>query len=276
MGAGARFDADRAGLLRGCNGPAGAVTSSGSFDGHVERMPRLDRCSSMLTMARILTFTTGAEDWQALLADPVKQWKTGYSARTLAHCWEAAEGFPPEIAVAFGQTHDPLLTNVTPLLAVPEFKVPLPGGTRASQNDIFVLARSSLGPISIMVEGKVNESFGPTMAEWESEASPGKHKRLSFVLRTLGLDSAPADTIRYQLLHRAASAIITGEQFRAVAAVLLVHSFSQELVGWSDYQAFTRLFGVEAAMDSVQRLGSTSTIPLFGVWVVGNRFFLRS
>jgi hypothetical protein len=49
---------------------------------------------------------------------------------------------------------------------VPEFKVPLPGGAHASQNDIFVLARSTAGPISIMVEGKVNESFGPALREW--------------------------------------------------------------------------------------------------------------
>jgi hypothetical protein len=32
--------------------------------------------------------------------------------------------------------------------------VPLPGGSRASQNDIFVLAKSKAGPAAIMVEGK--------------------------------------------------------------------------------------------------------------------------
>jgi hypothetical protein len=226
-------------------------------------------------MPRILPFTTGPEDWRALLANP-NHWKTGRSARTLAHCWEAASGFPSEITTAFAQTPEPLLTNVTPLLAVPEFKVPLPGGTRASQNDIFVLARSSSGPVSIMVEGKVNESFGPTLAEWQHKGSSGKHKRLRFLLRTLGLNTAPPETTRYQLLHRAASAIITGEQFRAVAAVLLVHSFSEAHVGWSDYQAFTRLFGVEAVMGSVQPLSSASTIPLFGLWTVGNCAFLRN
>jgi hypothetical protein len=42
--------------------------------------------------------THGPESWQELLADPQKQWVTGYSARTLAHCWEDAEGLPPEIA----------------------------------------------------------------------------------------------------------------------------------------------------------------------------------
>lgn len=227
-------------------------------------------------MSRVLAFTSGPQDWQALLADPVKHWKTGYSARTLAHCWEAADGFPSEIAEPFARCNDPLLKDITPVLAVPEFKVPLPGGVRASQNDIFVLARSSCGPVSIMVEGKVNESFGPTLDEWRNEASSGKEERLSFLLRTLGLATAPSGSARYQLFHRAASAIITGEQYRAVASVLLIHSFSQERIGWSDYQAFTRLFGTEAEVGCVQRLGATASVPLFGVWVVGNPQFLES
>lgn len=159
-------------------------------------------------------------------------------------------------------------------LPVPEFKVHLPGGTRPSQNDIFVLSRSSAGPVSIMVEGKVRESFGPLLVEWLNNGSAGKLDRLDFLLRTLGLKTPPAGEVRYQLLHRAASALITGEQYRAAAAVLLIHSFSRERAGWSDYQAFTRLFGVEAVEGELQRLGNASTIPLFGVWVVGNPLLL--
>lgn len=226
-------------------------------------------------MSRTLWFTSGPEDWRALLADPIKHWKSGYSARTLAHCWEEAAGFPPEIREAFTQTPEPLLSGVAPVLAMPEFKVPLPGGGRASQNDVFVLARSSSGPVTIMVEGKVNESFGPTLEEWRSEPSSGKDERLGFLLRTLGIRAPHASTIRYQLLHRAASALITGEQYRAVAAVLVVHSFSKDLVGWTDYQAFTRLFGVEAVIGSVQRLGTASSVPLFAIWVVGDCSFLE-
>ena len=227
-------------------------------------------------MPRILSLTSGPQDWQALLADPDKHWRVGYSARTLAYCWESADGFPPEVCQPFVQCADPLLAEITPLLAVPEFKVPLPGGVRASQNDIFVLARSAAGPVSIMVEGKVNESFGPTIEEWRQEASPGKEKRLKFLWHTLGFAAEPAGSIRYQLLHRAASAIITGEQYRAKAAVLLVHSFSPKSAGWSDYEAFIALFGVKAVKGLVQRLGSGSIIPLFSVWVKGDQTFLES
>lgn len=227
-------------------------------------------------MPRILAFTAGPQDWQALLADPVAHWKTGYSARTLAHSWEAADGFPAEVSEAFFRSPEPLLENLTPILAVPEFKVPLPGGVRASQNDIFVLARSKAGPVSIMVEGKVNESFGPTLNEWRIESSPGKEERLSFLLRLLGLATEPSGSVRYQFLHRAASAIITGEQYRVAAAVMLIHSFSQEHAHWADYEAFTRLFQVEAARGTLQRLGGEPNIPLFSVWVVGNPSFLQS
>jgi len=229
-----------------------------------------------MLMGRILHFTSGPKDWRALLADPAKHWKSGHSACTLAHCWEAAEGFPSEVATSFNRSDDPLLAGLSPLLAVPEYKVPLPGGARDSQNDIFVLARSSAGPVSIMVEGKVSESFGPTLGEWRTQASPGKEERLGFLLRMLGVDTRPEDVIRYQLLHRAVSAVITGQQYRAAAAILLIHSFSEERIGWPDYQAFTRLFGVEAMLGSVQRLGSGSAVPLFGLWVLGNPVFLQS
>jgi hypothetical protein len=225
-------------------------------------------------MGRILRFTKGAKDWQHLLARPEKHWKTGYSACTLAHCWEVAEGFSPEIARAFSQSSDPLLANLTPVLAIPEFKVPLPGGAAASQNDVCVLAHSSAGPVCVTVEGKVNEPFGETVEKWNMDASPGKKQRLEFLLQVLGLNAVPADRIRYQLLHRAASAVITGEQYRAAATVLLIHSFSQKHVGFKDYRSFARMFGVDAQVGSMQRLSNSGT-PLFGAWVEGDRSFLE-
>jgi hypothetical protein len=226
-------------------------------------------------MPRILAFTSGPQDWRTLLAQPDKQWRTGFSARTLAHCWEEADGFPSEVARAFSSAaSDPLLANLVPVLAVPEFKVPLPGGKRASQNDIFVLAKSRAGPVAMMVEGKVKETFGPTILDWLVDASSGKQRRLEYLAETIGLAALPPSNIRYQLLHRAASAVIVGEQFRAAAAVLLVHTFSIDRAGWSDYQAFVRLFSIDAVVDEVQRLPGASKIPLYAAWVTGNLEFL--
>ena len=214
-----------------------------------------------------------------MLAQPERHWRRGYSARTLAHSWEAANGFPVEVELAFAQSTEPQLVNLAPLLAIPEFKVPLPPvGGRASQNDIFVLARSLCGqPVTIMVEGKVDESFGDTLQVWRARGGR-REERLSFLRGTLGLASQPPGGIRYQLLHRAASAIITGEQYRAVAAVLLIHSFSRQQTGWEDYEAFTRVFGIKAEMGAIQKLNTTtapSRIPLFGLWVEGNPCYLK-
>lgn len=226
-------------------------------------------------MPRILSFTHGPDDWKQFLADPDKHWRTGYSARTLAHCWEAADGFPPEVAEALRRTRDPLLANLTPLIAIPEFKVNLPGGRRPSQSDIFVLGRSDAGPVSIVVEGKVDESFGPTLGEWAKDASDGKKERRAHLLETLGLHEPLDPTIRYQLLHRAASAILAGEQFRAVAAVMLVHTFTRKSTGWSDYEQFTTLFGTPAELGETQCLSTQSVIPLFGAWVHGDCRYLE-
>lgn len=104
-------------------------------------------------MSRILAFTSGTPDWQALLADPVEHWRCGFSARSLAPCWDALDDFPAEVAAPFAESAEPLLADLAPLLAVPEFKVPLPGGQRASQKDLFVLAGSLVGPVTIMEEG---------------------------------------------------------------------------------------------------------------------------
>jgi len=227
-------------------------------------------------MPRILHFTSGPQDWQGLLADPQKHWRTGFSARTLAHCWEAANGLPPEVQAVFATSDDPLLAEFKPVLAIPEFKVPLPGGDRPSQNDLFLLGHSMKGPVSVMVEGKVSESFGPTIADWRKEASPGKEERLAFLLRTIGLPDSQDGTIRYQLFHRAASAILEGERYRAVAAVMLVHSFSPERACWPDYAAFLRLFNVNAEVGKLQRLSGAQRVPLYAAWVTGDNKFLKS
>jgi hypothetical protein len=108
------------------------------------------------------------------------------------------------------------------------------------------------------------------------EPSAGKRQRLEFLMRTLVLTVQPSASVRYQLLHRAASAIITGKQYRAAAAVLLVHSFSPKRSGWPDYQSFTRLFGVEAMVGAAQRLSDNLVVPLFGLWVVGDEMYLLS
>jgi hypothetical protein len=38
-----------------------------------------------------------SEDWKQFLAEPDKQWKDGYSAKTLAETWQNASGLPHKV-----------------------------------------------------------------------------------------------------------------------------------------------------------------------------------
>lgn len=220
-------------------------------------------------MSRIYIPTKSADEWAQFLAEPVKHWRTGYSARTLAYSWQEADGFPEEVRrVLSTKFSSPEL-----LLAIPEHKVSLPGGSRASQNDIWVLARSDDELISIAVEGKVAEPFGPTIQEWNADPSPGKTERLAYLLDLLGLSSAPGQ-LRYQLLHRTASAIIEAKRFNAKHALMLVHSFSPTCEWFNDYAAFVSLMGARAIENEIVPIGSRSGVCLYLGWAQGNPDYL--
>ena len=106
----------------------------------------------------ILRPTEKAKHWRKLLADPVKQWKDGRSAKLMATTWESSRpALPPEITQALS---DSPLSGLRPILAIPEYEVPLPGGSRPSQNDLFLLGQVGEDLAVVMIEGKVDEPFG--------------------------------------------------------------------------------------------------------------------
>jgi len=57
---------------------------------------------------------------------------------------------------------------------------------------------------------------------------------------------------------------------------MLVHSFSETRAGWSDYEAFLQLFGVQAQAGVIQRLPASQAVSLFAAWVTGNFSFLSA
>ena len=226
-------------------------------------------------MRRIFIASTQPEDWQRLLADPEKHWRTGFSAKALAHCWEYADGFPDEIARLFVGSRIKAFQGMEVLLILPEYQSPLPGGRRPSQSDIFVLARAQDQLISIVVEGKVSEPFGPTLEEWNATASEGKTRRLAFLRELLGLSPGLPSYIRYQLCHRAASSIVEAQRFNARSAVMLVHSFSQTDEWFEDYQAFLDLLEVTAGPNQLVFVKTLQGIDLYCGWVRGNERYRR-
>ncbi|MDO8886179.1 hypothetical protein [Candidatus Oleimmundimicrobium sp.] len=224
-------------------------------------------------MGKILIPASGPEDWKRFLAEPEKHWKKGYSARSLAYCWQEADGIPQEILSVLEQI--PSLRGLNTIFAIPEHKVPLPGRGNSSQNDVWVLGETKDGLVSIAVEGKVSEPFGPTVGEWFSEHTPGKEKRLKFLCSELGLAFPPPEGIRYQLLHRTVSTIIEAKRFHAKDAVMVVHSFSKTNEWLEDYQAFLSLFGLKAGVDQAVSTSIAPDLTLHFAWVHGAEKYLE-
>jgi len=226
-------------------------------------------------MAKFCVPTEGVESWRKRLAEPDKHWKTGYSTRSLAYCWEEAQGFPKSVTDVFKSSSFELFHSVEFILGIPEHKVDLPPrGGRPSQNDLFILAKSQDELISIAVEGKVAEPFGPLVSEWMEDASPGKSERLEFLINLLEINNKDISNIRYQLLHRTASALIEAERFCAPHALMLVHSFSQTHEWFEDYVAFSALYGQKAGPGSLVSIGEISGKNLYLGWVTGEPEYL--
>ena len=213
-------------------------------------------------------------DWQRLLAKPDLHWKTGYSARSMAYSWTEAQGFPTEVKTIFDGSGVTCLQDLEFLIGIPEHEVPLPGGRAPSQNDVFVLAKGSDGLVSIAVEGKVSESFDAPVDKRFAKPTPGQTTRLKFLLELLELDRGDVGEIGYQLLHRTASSILEAKRFGARHAVMLVHSFSQELEHFDDYAAFVSLYQQTAAANTLVQLGRLGNVSLYLGWVVGNPKYL--
>jgi hypothetical protein len=214
------------------------------------------------------------EDWQLQLAEPDKQWKTGYSAKALAHCWMTAGGFPRSVKKVFHKSEYAIFKEIAFLAGFVEHKVPLPGGVRCSQNDIFVLAKTKKDIVSIAVEGKVSETFGELVRDWQKDESKGKKIRLKFLSDLLQLNQDDLHDIRYQLLHRTASALIEAKRFNASTALMMVHSFSPDHVWFSDYSSFASLFGITADLNAVHFAKRIDGVNLYLAWVTGEKVCL--
>jgi hypothetical protein len=227
-------------------------------------------------MSEILFPALFLEQWRFYLADPIKHWETGYSAKALAHCWYEANGFPKSVSQVFENAGEPFI-GLKPLLILPEHKVSLPGGRTCSQSDIWILARNKKEMFSIAVEGKVNESFDKSIKEWFKKESDGRNKRFTFLTEILEKDIPRDSQLRYQLLHRTASAILEAERFGAEHAMLMVHSFSpnQPPTWFDDFSAFVKLWGIKAELNHIYSTCLRSGCTLHFTWIQGEEQYLE-
>jgi hypothetical protein len=179
------------------------------------------------------------EDVIPLLARKDKHWKKGRSAYELAHSWFTAQGVPEAIRaildtdVAFvgAKLRKALFEKQTEL---DEF------GRGPSQTDLLAILQTQFGTAILGVEGKVDESFGQFISQW-NDYSPSKLRRLAGLIERLGLKLNSIGSLRYQLLHRTVAVLLEGQRRRVRDAALVVQSFSPSQVraGFSDFHLFS-------------------------------------
>lgn len=226
-------------------------------------------------MKRLFIPTRSGSDWQRLLARPAIHWKIGKSAMTAAASWEEAnDTLPSEIAALLDRSLDEDLVGLKLLAAIPEWEVSLPGGETNSHTDILALARNDRGLCVLAVEAKVDEDFGPTVKAKRTKPSAGQSERLEYLRSLFGLSTLD-DAIRYQLLHRTASAVLTAREFHAHAAVMIVQSFGKRPSLREDFDNFCHALNAKCLPGGLAVVQSVNQPRLFLGWCSGDPRFLE-
>lgn len=226
-------------------------------------------------MKRIFVPTETGTDWQRLLGKPKLHWKKGRSAMSAAACWEESQPqLPSEIVQVLEGSREQSISNLQLLVAIPEWEVELPGGDTASQTDILAITRNESGLVILGVEAKVDEPFGPTLQEKKSGASEGQLRRIAYLEQELGRTVPFEDHIRYQLLHRTVSTLLTARAFHAPIAVMLVHSFSLVSKWRNDFEDFCQGLGCTLLSQDLREVPNIEGQRMILGWCKGNEKYL--
>jgi hypothetical protein len=197
------------------------------------------------------------EDVVPYLGSP-DHWRDGRSAKLVAESWFAARdrpeshGLPEMVRVTLGRCPPDQASRFAEAELVDAFLercIELGDGSTPSQTDVLAIVRLPDELAIMAVEGKVNESFGPSVSEWIRDVAPASKKpaRLKSLGETLGIDVSVCETLRYQLLHRTASAIYEARRYHAGVAVMMVHSFDPHDAGFGDFARFAVAMGIPDA-----------------------------
>ena len=224
-------------------------------------------------MNRLFTRSLGPTDWRRLLAKPESQWEPGKSALEMAVCWESARdskrGIPPGVAAALDSVQE--LVGAELVIGIPEHQVDFPGGGHPSQNDLWALLRKDGLHLSMTIEAKAGEPLDKLVTDWlkDANARSGKPARLEALQRKLGIADADVSHLRYQLLHRTASALSEAERFGAGVAVMLVQSFNRaaDEESWQDFRRFGEVMGAQVEENRIVPSPRPTDIPLYLGWV---------
>jgi hypothetical protein len=175
------------------------------------------------------------DDWERLAA-PVSagQWRPGYSACELARTWMGNRGLEALRGV-LDLAYPTSDVTVQRGVAEAQTRFDSYGGPR--QHDLLLTGEGRGGRMVVAIEGKVNESFGETLAKYRRTALSRRERgeatnapeRLDGVTRALagwtlhGVAADPRATLRYQLFSAVAGTIAQAALDGARFAVFCVH-----------------------------------------------------
>jgi len=167
-------------------------------------------------------------------------WKKGRSAYELAYSWGAINGIPQSVRGVLNTSI--VFENCRLVDAFFEREVDLLTPGRPSQTDLMAILALENELAIMAVEAKVDEPFGPIVADWNNQ-SPPKIERLNSLCFLLGLNPKKVGRLRYQLLHRTASAILEAKRYRSSKAIMLVQSFDPKKAWIEEFFKFSEEMG---------------------------------
>lgn len=136
-----------------------------------------------------------------------------------------------------------------------------------SQNDLWCVVGTDTGSASVAVEGKAGEDFDRRLVDWLKSEGNAKDRRLAFLCDTLGSSEKPGEHLRYQLFHRAASAVLEARRWRLTKALMLVQAFGESQTSWQDYSDFASWLGLKVTRDDVAGPVDASGVDLYLTWI---------
>lgn len=201
------------------------------------RMSILSLCECVKVESRQGKPIATLEDWR-VLGGPASagHWVSGRSARCLAEAWIEGDALQKLVALL---SKDPSgkLAGFEPQRAIAEAQTAFDryqGGKR--NHDLLVIGDCDGGRTIVGVEGKADETFGPTLREFvhaaESRAASGERTnaaaRLQGLVAALSpseIDPAELSYLRYQLFSGVAGTLAAAMEHGATQAVFCVEEF---------------------------------------------------
>lgn len=138
-----------------------------------------------------------------------------------------------------------------------------------------MLAKAGDEIISVTIEGKVNEPFGPLVKDWMITSTSGKTIRLNFLCEKLNICPGQVQHLRYQLLHRTVSAILEMERFGTTSCAMFVHSFSLSNMWLDDFSTFLNVLGLNGNVGTAINYRLATGKTLYLGWAKGDQKYTK-